>query len=99
MMLRAIFLLIILASLLGCASPSPLYSGGKKGVIAIDELTYTVFFTDTSAQVIRTGLASPSRQAVVPSEMIYAVEQVTKCDVLEATLKGDSSIAEVELTC
>lgn len=81
----------------GCVSPSPGMANAKREELTRDGLTYTVFYTDSRAEVIRTGYAtgeSARREA-----MLSAVRELTGCDIEPDSVTGDITLLRMDLDC
>lgn len=85
--------------LAACASPAPEFLGAKRIDTQMNGRSYTVFFTEKRAQIIRLGYAKRGEHAAIRADMIALIPQVTGCRLSEYSLQGDSGEMRGSIFC
>lgn len=90
----------IIGFLAACgASPAPEFRGASRIDTAVGGRNYTVFFTDSRAEVIRLGYAVRGEHAGIRADMIALIPAVTGCRLNEGSLQGDSGEMRGSIVC
>ncbi|MGZ3217356.1 hypothetical protein [Paracoccus sp. T5] len=100
---RMTFSFLVVALLMGCASPSRDMLGALRRDVTVDGMRFAVFHAGAEVQVIRLSYASRAERARVPGRMLRAIGQATGCTVIpdSLTLEGGpgSAVARADLRC
>ena len=92
--------LIPLILLAACgAQPSPFMIGAKRSDVEVAGRAYSVFWTDTTVEVIRLGWAANGEHRGIRETMIELAGTVTGCRLNEPSLTGDSGVMRGTITC
>ncbi len=92
------WLLILLLAACG-AQPTPLMFGGARHETTVDGHDYVVYRKENRVEVIRLGWAAPGDHQRIRATMVEIVPWLTGCDVVPATLRGDSGEMRARVTC
>ena len=92
-------LAFLVALLAACDSPAPAMMGAEAHDVVVDGVAFTVRQRDTRVEAIRrTTMVNPSIGEVYPRALM-AMEQVSGCRVIEASLRGDVAVMRADLDC
>jgi len=98
--------LLILAPLLlaGCmATPGMLYRGLDPAVVSVEGREYRVWMRRAGrggqVQVVRMGYVPRHAHGGIQAAMVAAAEQVTGCDVVLASVEGDTGVINARIRC
>nr|WP_204354594.1 hypothetical protein [Paracoccus saliphilus] len=94
---------LIVALLMGCASPSRDMLGAVRRDVTVDGMRFAVFRADTEVQVIRLSYATRAERGQVPGRMLRAIRQVTGCTIIPNSLRSEggpgSAVVRADLRC
>lgn len=84
----------------GCgAQPAPELYGGTRHDVRVEGRNYVLFQRDKTVEVIRLGFALPGEHQAIRARMIDLVPQVTGCNPVVSTLRGDSGEMRMRVSC
>ena len=95
--MRALTIAMIATIFAGCDSPSPEYRDAQVSRQVIGEHSFTVYFTQSKAQAIRTNFAKRPDIRVIARQAEQAIERATGCPVSE--IYGDVALLDGVLDC
>jgi hypothetical protein len=81
------------------ASPAPEFMGAQRANVVRDGRSYTVFYTQNRAEVIRLGWASAGSHSAIRAQMIALIPDVTGCRLVDRTVTGDSGEMRASIIC
>jgi hypothetical protein len=90
-------LLIAALLLTACDSPSPAMRASRNATIDVGGMTFGVHWTDSEAEIYRTGWARRDQWAQIPANAEIATEKVTGCEV--TSMDGDPALMTARLKC
>jgi hypothetical protein len=73
--------------------------GAQRADVVRDGRSYTVFYTERRAEVIRLGWASAGAHRNIRAQMIDLIPDVTGCRLVESTVTGDSGEMRASIIC
>ena len=92
--------LIPLILLAACgAQPAPFMIDAQRRDMQVAGRAYSVFWTDTTVEVIRLGWAANGEHRGIRETMIELARTVTGCRLDEPSLTGDSGEMRGRITC
>lgn len=95
--MRKVLLLFFLAA---CgAQPAPQFFGATRHDVQRDGRSYTLFHKGNAVEVIRLGYARRGEHQAIRDTMLALIPEVTGCQVIESSLKGDSGEMRARLRC
>jgi len=92
-------LLLFLPLLAACQMQSPEFSGVTPMVTQQDRDKILVFRKGNRAQAIRTNRQPKSARGVAVDNLIMAIQTTTGCTPKPRSIKGDTVLISVTLTC
>lgn len=95
-MRRLLPLLILLAA---CDSPTPRMIGAERHEVTRGGYDYVLYRRDRDVEVIRLGYAPRGAHQAIRATMISLIRDVTGCDPIGSTLRGDSGEIRGRLDC
>ncbi|MFN4061868.1 MAG: hypothetical protein ACK4IA_14085 [Paracoccus hibiscisoli] len=103
MMRPVLILSALIATLTGCATPSPGYLGTPRQDVAVDGMRFAVHVRATDAQVIRLDYVTRAGHGAVADRMMRAAQQASGCVPIPNSLRplggAGSAVAVVMLRC
>ncbi len=81
------------------AQPAPEFLGAKRADVTRDGRAYTVFFTDRRVEVIRLGPAHRGEHQAIRATMVALIPEITRCNLIESSLQGDSGEMRGSIRC
>lgn len=103
-MMRPVLIpLALIATLAGCATPSPGYLAGPRHEVTVDGMRFAVHLRASEAQVIRLDHARRADRMAVPDRMVRAAQLASGCQPVPNGLRlrggAGSAVAVVPLRC
>lgn len=81
------------------AQPAPLMFGGARHKTTVDGRDYVVYKKENRVEVIRLGHAGRAEHDRIKATMIGIVPWLTGCDVIPASVEGDSGAMRARVSC
>ncbi len=94
-----IALIMLLALIAACASPSPSMRGGEVMAATAGDYRLTIWRKGNRVEIIRHGYARRADQTGLRTKMAVAAETATGCALRPGSIEGDSGVLRARLDC
>lgn len=85
--------------LVACAAPSVGVMGGRSGSTQVGAYEFDVNFSGTRAEAYRSNIVFRPKARDIFAAGATAIEQVTGCEVVRSSVRGDVAIVEADILC